>query len=185
MFASPKKMNAVVGYLKTSKTGSSLVEVKIDALSAALRSARLVSPPGYASGPEVVLLALGDRAVGPRGSERFAADALEVALFARGVQAQDADDQLRVLEHPITAKTEAATVAQAAAGGWAWLATGGVSLTAAHDVPSGSWRARARYSLSLYGVDLRRSRPGSRPTGRRSASPPAPRPRTRSRRPRR
>ena len=156
LFASPKKTKAFIGYQKAASKGSGragVVEVKIDALSAALQGARLVRPAGYASGAETVLLALGNRAVGPTSTERFAVDALETALFARGVQAQDADDQLRILEHPITAKTEAATVAQAAAGGWPWLAMGGISNAARHDVPSGSWRGRARYSLSLYGVD--------------------------------
>lgn len=153
VLASPKTIRAFIGGQKLSKTGPSLVEVKVNALSAALQNAGLVRPPGYSSGPEVMLLALGNRAVGPTSTEHFAADALEVALFARGVQAQDADDDLLKLEHPITAKSEEATVAQAAAGGWAWLATGGVADTARHDVPSGSWRARARYTLSLYGVD--------------------------------
>ncbi len=78
---------------------------------------------------------------------------MEVALFGRGVQAQDADDDLVKLEHPITAKSEAATVAQASEGGWAWLATGGVADVARHEVQSDSWRGRARFSLSLYGVD--------------------------------
>ncbi|MFI5349418.1 MAG: hypothetical protein ACHQ2Z_07735 [Elusimicrobiota bacterium] len=148
----PKKIKAFIGYQKLSRKGASLVEIKIDALSAALQGAGLVRPPGYASGPEVLLLAFGDRAVGPTPTERLAADALETALFARGIQAQDADDQLRVLTHPITAKTEAETVAQAAAGGWAGLVTGSVADVVRHDVPSSSWRGRARYSLSLYGV---------------------------------
>ena len=149
----PKKIKAFIGGSKVSKRGNSLIEVKLDALSAALQGAGLIRPPGYTSGPEVLLIALGDRAVGPTGTERLAADALETALFARGIQAQDADDQLRILEHPITAKTEAATVAQAAAGGWAGLVTGGVAEVVRHDVPSDSWRGRARYSLSLYGLD--------------------------------
>jgi hypothetical protein len=149
----PKTIKAFIGYQKLSKKGAGLVEVKLDTLAAVLQGAGLIRPPGYNSGPEVLLLALGDRAVGPTPTERLAADELETALFARGIQAQDADDELRVLEHPITAKTEAATVAQAAAGGWAGLVTGSAADVVRHDVPSDSWRGRARYSLSLYGVD--------------------------------
>jgi hypothetical protein len=147
------KMKAFVGYQKASKKGDGLVEIRVDPLSAALQRAGLVRPPGYESGPEVVLLALGDRGAGPTPTEHYAADALETALFGRGIQAQDADDQLVTLAHPITAKTEKDTVSQAAAGGWRWLATGGVANVARHDVQSKSWRGRARYSLALYRTD--------------------------------
>ena len=153
VFASPKKVKACIGGRKLSRSGASRVEVKVNALSAALQGAGLVRPPGYGSGPEDLLLALGDRAVGPTPTERFAADALETALFGRGIRAVDADDQLRKLAHPITAKTEAATVSQAAAGGWSWLATGGVTGAASREVQSGAWRGRARFSFSLHGVD--------------------------------
>jgi hypothetical protein len=153
VYASPKTIKAFIGGQSLSKTGDSLVEVKVNALSTALQKAGVVRPPGYSSGPEVLLLALGNRAVGPTSTEHFAADALETALFARGIQAQDADDELLKLERPLTAKTEAATVAQASAGGWAWLATGGVADVARHEVQSGAWRGRARLTLSLYGVD--------------------------------
>ncbi len=146
------KMKPFIGYEKLSPKGS-LVEVLVDPLSAALQRAKLIHPPGYSSRPEVVLIALGNRAVGPSSTERFSADALETALFGHGIQAQDADDQLVKLEHPITAKTETDAVAQASAGGWSWLATGGVADVARHEVQSNSWRGRARYSLNLYGVD--------------------------------
>jgi hypothetical protein len=153
VFASAKAMKAFVGYQKLSKRGDSLVEVKIDALSAALQRAGLIRPPGYSSGPETLLLALGDRSVGPTSTERFAAGALETALFGRGVQARDADDELLKMERPMTAKTEAGTVAQAAASGWTGLVVGKVSDTARYEAQSNSWRGRARYELSLYGVD--------------------------------
>jgi hypothetical protein len=153
LFSAPKATKAFVGRLKTSKRGGSLVEVKVNALSAALQRAGLVRPPGYRSGADVLLLALGDRAVGPNSTERFAADALETALFGRGIQAHDADDQLLKLEHPITAKTEAGTVSQAAAAGWAGVVTGGVADTARREVQSNAWRGRARYTLALYGID--------------------------------
>jgi hypothetical protein len=155
VFPSAKKLKTLIGYQKRSRKNGvgSLVEVKIDALSAALQRAGLIRPPGYTSGPEVLLLALGDRAVGPTSNERFAVDVLETALFGRGIQAQDADDQIVQLRHPITAKTEAGTILQAAEGGWSGLVTGGISNVARHDVPSSSWRGRARYSLALYGVE--------------------------------
>ena len=145
------KMKQFVRYEKLSKKGG-LVEVRVDQVSAALQRAGLIRPPGYTAGAEVVLLALGDRAVGPTSTERFAADAFELALFGRGIQAQDADDEIVKLAHPITAKTERETVVQAADGGWHWLATGGVAGVARHETQSNSWRGRARYSLGLYGV---------------------------------
>ena len=153
LFSAPKKLKSFIGSLKLSKAGSGVVEVKIDALSAALQGAGLVRPPGYSSGPEVLLIALGDRAVGPTSTEHYAADVLETALFGRGIQAQDADDDIVKLKQPITAKTEAGTVEQAAAGGWSALAAGTVADVARREVQSSSWRGRARYSLSLYGAD--------------------------------
>jgi hypothetical protein len=153
VFASPKKTKTFIGYQKLSKKGNSLVEVKINELSAALQNSGLVRPPGYSVGPEVLLLALGNRAVGPTSTEHFSADLLETALFGRGIQAQDADDDILKLKHPITAKTEADTVAQAAAGGWAGLVTGGVADVVRREAQSKAWRGRARYSLTLYGVD--------------------------------
>jgi hypothetical protein len=146
------KSKRFVGYEKLSRKGDSLVEVLVEQVSADLQRAGLIRPPGYAAGEEPVLIAMGDRSVGPTSAERYAADAFEGALFGRGLQAQDADDQLVKLAHPITAKTEKDTVAQAAAAGWGWLVTGSVSAVARHDVPSDSWRGRARYSLALYGV---------------------------------
>ncbi len=152
VFASPKATRAFVGGRKLSR-GGGRVEVKIDALSATLQAAGLVRPPGYGREPRDVLLALGDRAVGPTPAERFAADALETALFGRGVRAVDADDQLLKLKHPITAKTEAAAASQAASDGWVWLATGRAAGAASREAQSGAWRGRARLSVSLYGVD--------------------------------
>lgn len=145
-------MKPFIGSLKAAKNGKGLAEVRVDALSSVLQRAGLVRPEGYAAGPQAVLIALGDRTAGPTSTERYAADALETALFGRGIQAQDADDQLVKLAKPITAKTEAETVSQAAAAGWGWLATGGAVEVARRDETSKSWRARARYSLSLYGI---------------------------------
>lgn len=153
VFDSKKKMKTFIGYEKLSKTGRSLVEIKVDPLSAALQGAGVIRPLGYTSGPEVLLLALGNRAVGPTPTEHFSADALETALFGRGIQAQDADDDIVKLQRPITAKTEAETVSQAAAAGWGGLVTGGVAEVARRETQSKAWRGRARYSLSLYGVD--------------------------------
>lgn len=151
LFTPPKKSKAFIGGLRISKTGAA-AEIKVDALSAALHGAGLVRPAGYSSGPEVLLLALGDRAVGPTSTERFAADALETALFGRGLQAQDADDDLLKLKHPITAKTESGVVAQAAEGGWSGVAAGGVLEAVNREAQSSAWRAKARYSLALYGM---------------------------------
>ena len=151
LFTPPKRTKAFIGALKVSKAGAA-AEVKVDALSAALQGAGLVRPPGYSSGPEVLLLALGDRAAGPTPTERFAADALETALFGRGLQAQDADDELLKLKHPITAMTESGVVTQAAEGGWAGVALGGVAEAVSREAQSRAWRGKARYSLALYGL---------------------------------
>jgi hypothetical protein len=146
------KLKTFIGREKLSKNGDGVVEVKVDPLSAALQKAGLVRPPGYSSGAEVILLAFGDRAVGPTPTERFAADAFEVALFGRGLQAVDADDQLLKLERPITAKTEKATIEQAAAGGWAWLAAGRVANVARREPQSAAYRGRARLSVTLFSL---------------------------------
>jgi hypothetical protein len=151
LFTPPKRTKEFIGALAVSKTGAA-AEVKVDALSAALQSAGLVRPPGYFSGPEVMLLALGDRAAGPSPTEHFAADALETALFGRGLQAKDADDDLVKLKHPLTAKTEAGVAAQAAEGGWSGVVAGGVAENVQREAQSSAWRAKARYSLALYGL---------------------------------
>lgn len=134
------------------KKGDAVVEVRLDALSDALQKAGLVRPPGYEAGPEPLLIALGDRAAGPNAAERIAADAFETALFARGIQAQDADDQLIKMKHALKAKTEEAAAAEALAGGWAWLAAGRAEVAASREPESAAWRARARLSVALYGV---------------------------------
>ncbi|MFI5363118.1 MAG: hypothetical protein ACHQ49_14210 [Elusimicrobiota bacterium] len=153
VFADAKAAKAFIGRQTPPKTGDGVVEVRVDALSAALQRAGLIRPSGYVSGPDVVLLALGDRSVGRSQVERFAADALETALFGRGIQAQDADDEVVRLNHPLTAKTESETVKQAAAGGWSELVTGTLAGRARHEVQSDSWRGHAKYSLALYAVD--------------------------------
>ena len=147
VFAKPA---AFIGYEKIPKKGDGLVEVRLELLSAALQKAGLIRPRGYAAGPEVVLIAFGDRAVGPSTVERFAADVFETALFGRGIQAQDIDDDLIQLKTSIKAKTEAETVAAAAAGGWAWLAAGKIGGAAQPEPQSGSWRAKAHMSIALY-----------------------------------
>lgn len=134
------------------KKGGAVVEVRLDALSGALQKAGLVRPPGYETGPEPVLIAFGDRAAGPDAAERLAADDFETALFALGIQAQDADDQLIKMKHALKAKTEAAAAAEALAGGWAWLAAGRAEVAARREPESAAWRARARLSVALYGV---------------------------------
>jgi hypothetical protein len=146
------KMKPFVGYEKLSKKGASLIEIKLDPVSTALQRTGAVRPPGYSSGIETVLLAFGDRAVGPSPTERVAVDSLETALFGHGIQAQDADDQLIKLEHPITAKSEKDTLAQARTFGWSWLATGGVAGVAHKEPQSKAYRSRARYTIALYDV---------------------------------
>lgn len=148
-----------IGSEKIPKKGDGVVEVLVDPLSTALQKAGLIRPPGYASGPEVVLIALGDRATGPLPTERLAAEAFETALFGRGFQAQDADDTLARLKHPLKAKNEADAVAEAAAGGWPWLAAGRLTAEAAREPRADAWRAKARLSISLYGL----SAPGAAP----------------------
>ena len=147
VFAKP---GPFIGKEKHPKKRDGVVEVLLDPLSAALQKAGLIRPPGYWVGPEAVLIAFGDRAVGPSGPEHFAADVFETALFARGIQAQDIDDDLVQLKNPIKAKTEADTVAAAAAGGWAWLAAGRIDGIAHPETQSASWRAKARMSVALY-----------------------------------
>jgi hypothetical protein len=140
------------GRSRLSPKDPAVVEVLIDPLAKSLAKAGLLQPPGYKTGPEVVLIALGDRAVGPRAEELFAAQALETAFFGRGIQAQDANDDLLQLKHPLKRKTEAGIASEAEAGGWAWLVAGGLEIGAKRDVESAAWRASAKLSTSLYAL---------------------------------
>lgn len=148
VFAKPA---AFLGRKRFPKKGDPVVEVRLDALSAGLQKAGLVRPPGYAAGPELVLIAFGDRKTGPGAADRLAADYFETALFGRGIQAKDADDRLIKLAHPLKAKTEEGAAAEALAGGWSWLAAGRVEMAARRDPESAAWRAKAALEISLYG----------------------------------
>lgn len=132
--------------------GPGVVEVRVDALSAALRKTGAVVPPGYEGGPEVVLIAFGDRAAPREGRDKLSADALEVALFGRGIQAKDADDELSPIPRPLKSKTEAGLAEEAAGQGWAWLAAGRVETAARREPVSAAWRAKARLTVSLYAL---------------------------------
>jgi hypothetical protein len=149
VFAKPDRF---IGRAVFPKKKPAILEVRLNRLSAALRAAGLVVPPGYETGPELVLIALGDRKTGPDGAERLAADALETALFGRGIQAQNADDDLKKLDRPLKSKTETGTAAEALSGGWAWVVAGRVQITARQEESSALWKARARLSGALYGV---------------------------------
>ena len=111
-------------------------------------------PPGFESGPENILIAFGDRTSGPNPLDRVAASSFETALFGRGRQAQDADDELLRLKKPLTAKTAAGAAAQAAAFGWAWLISGNASTSCGLEPLSNAWRATAKLELSTYEVGV-------------------------------
>lgn len=140
----------LTGRTRLPKKGPGAVEVRVDAASAALRKSGAAVPPGYENGPETVLLAFGDRASAATPYEVLAADAFEVALFGRGLQAKDADDRLSPLKTPLKAKTEADAAAEAARMGWAWLAAGRAEASAEPEPTAGAWRAKARLTVSFY-----------------------------------
>lgn len=142
----------VFGRVRPSKKGPGIVEVLVDPLARVLGRTGLTAPAGYATPAEVTLIAFGDRAVGPDGSERLAAEAFETALFGRGIQAQDANDPLIELKKPLKAKSEEATVVEAGAGGWAWLAAGRAATAVRQEPGSPAWRGRARLSVALYAL---------------------------------
>jgi hypothetical protein len=146
------KPGPYIGRSRLPKKGADVVEVRLDALSAALQKAGLVRPPGYQLGPEMLLIAFGDRKTGADGTDRFAADVFETALFSRGIQAKDADDDLIKMDHPLKAKTEEAAAVEALSGGWAWMTSGHAEAGAGQDPQNALWRARARLSVGLYGV---------------------------------
>ena len=143
---------AFIGQSRLPKKGAAVVEVRLNDLSAALQKAGLVRPPGYDLGAELLLIAFGDRATGPDMTERFAADAFETALFGRGIQAKDADDDLLKVKHPLKAKTEEGVAAEALSGGWAWMTAGRVTVSASQEPQTALWRGRARLAVALYGV---------------------------------
>lgn len=142
----------IVGRERPAKKGPGVVEVRVDALSAALRKTGAVAPPGYEIGPEIVLIASGDRAAPRAARDKFAADALEIALFGRGIQAKDADDELSPIPTPLKAKTEAAAAEEAARQGWAWLAAARATAAAKREPVSAAWRATAKMRVSLYAL---------------------------------
>lgn len=144
------KADAFTGKERLPKKGDGAVEVRVDPLAAALDKAGLIRPTGYPSGPDLILIAFGDRASAPGALDRLAAEDFETALFGRGLQAQDADDPLVQLKNPLKAKTEEALVAEAAAGGWPRLATGRVEGTAAPEPTASAWRAKAKLTIALY-----------------------------------
>jgi len=123
-----------------------VVEVRLDALAAALEKAKLLRPSGFSSGPAKVLLALSE----PDGGlgVGLAADSLRRALIARGVSAADARDPLNAAR--FKAKTADEAVAAAAAGGVDWLVLGRADVSVEPDAPSGAWRSTARLEMNLY-----------------------------------
>ena len=139
-----------IGQESFPKKGDGVVEIRVDPLSIALRKAGLVIPEGFDRGTESVLIAFGDREIGPNPGERVAADAFETALFGRGVEAKNADDGLRRLPHPLTAKTDADTVAQAAQFGVPLLVMGRTIVAAGPEPAASAWRAKAELKISLY-----------------------------------
>lgn len=149
VFAKP---GPFIGRSRLPKKGTRAVEVLLDPLSGALQRAGLVRPPGYSYGPELLLIAFGDRRTGPDGTERFAADVFETALFGRGIQAKDADDDLIKLKRPLKAKTEEGAAVEALSGGWSWMTAGRIAVAAEQEPQTALWRGRARLSVALYGV---------------------------------
>ncbi len=147
VFAKP---GLYVGRERLPKRGPGVVEIRVDQLSAALRKTGAVVPPGYETGAEFLLIAFGDRAVGPDREEQFAADAFETALFGRGIQAKDADDKITPIDPPLKGRTEAEAVASASRGAWSWLAGGRVETYAQREPVTGGWKGGARLHLSLY-----------------------------------
>lgn len=126
--------------------GEPVVEVRLDALAAALEEAGLLRPPGFADAESRVLLAVsepdGGYGIGP------VADSLRRALITRGVAAADARDPLNPA--PFKAKTASEAVAEAAAGGVDWLLLARTLASVEPDAQAGAWRAAARLEAELY-----------------------------------
>jgi hypothetical protein len=147
-----KRSGRFVGLERRLKTDGRLVEIRMDRLSEALRRTGAVVPAGYESDSQIVLIAFGDRSAELRPEERLAADAFEVAMFGRGQQAKDVDDQLIKLKNPIHAKSEEEMISQARQKGWGWLITGQVTTSARREARAGIWRATAQMTCSFYAL---------------------------------
>ncbi|HAZ07546.1 MAG TPA: hypothetical protein DCZ01_03240 [Elusimicrobia bacterium] len=136
----------LIGRERLGASQEPVVEVRLDALAAALEHAGLLRPAGFTDGPSKVLLALaeseGGYGVGP------AADSLRRALVARGIAAADARDPLNASR--FKAKTPDQAVAEAAAGGVDWLVLGRTGAVVEPDEQAGAWRAVARLETGLY-----------------------------------
>lgn len=122
------------------KGGAGVVEVRLDALEAALDGAGLVRPAGFPQGPERVLIILAEPAA-PLGAG-FAADALRRALLARGVSAADAGDLL--LQRPtLRARPPEELAREAFASGIGYVLIGAAESQAQAEPESGAFRAQA------------------------------------------
>lgn len=126
--------------------GSSVVEVRLPALAAALDEAGLIRPAGFPQGAERVLIALQE----PKAElgAGYASDSLRRALAARGVSAADASD--RLLQRPsLRAKTADELTAEAFRSGVVYVLVGAAAAEAAPDPLSGAWRAEALVDARL------------------------------------
>lgn len=142
-----------VGRKRLPKHGVRAVEVLLDKLSAALQASGIARPPGYVSGQEKVLIALGPPGVLPRLGEVVVGDALRLALFGRGIQARDLrdpfDESNKDAEH-FRLLVETETVAAAARGGWDWVVAGDISSGVGREPQSRTFRAAARLDGRFY-----------------------------------
>lgn len=131
--------------------GGAVVEIKLDALAAALEKEKLLAPEGFAAGPAkvVVLVAETERVlnlgIGPAG------DALRRGLAARGASATDGGDPLN--EKRYRGKTAKDLVAAWRGAGAEWVLLARAPVEDGRDEASGAWRARAVLYADLWDAE--------------------------------
>jgi len=150
-----KHLKEFVGRERLPRTGLAVVEVLPDKLAPVLVETDLVRPPGYASGQEKVLVALGSQDRPLSAGDLVVGDTLRLALFGAGIQARDLHDafdpatkdkdRLKVLPEP-------ETVVAAERGGWGWVVAGSAEGAVGRETGTAAYRGTARFSGRFYEI---------------------------------
>jgi len=144
-----------VGRERLKKRREPIVEILLDRLAPVLQKSDLVRPPGYLSGQEKVLIALGSPGLAPSAAEITVGDAMRLALFGADIMARDLRDPFDPAtrdKERVTVLADTVTVPAAIRGGFDWIVTGSVSGTAGPDKDSDMSRAAARLDARFYEV---------------------------------
>jgi hypothetical protein len=135
-----------------------VVEVLIDELAAVLMREGLARPPGYVTGQEKVLIALGPSGGAPRKTDLVVGSALRVALFGRNFLARDlhdptdiANSDKDIVRYAVLTETQTVSIAW---GYWDWAVTGSVLASIGAEPTRGVSRAVAHLDGRFYELNF-------------------------------